>query len=185
MTQSATALQNTIQRSMQSERRTAPATIIGSPEQVKAGSVLIRPGGSLPHGLALSLRRAGAWNLIADLSAPELDRLVRSEGWHLFYMVPPVEAIGLGLSVHGAVRRALAGVVRQVEAKDLNAVEVADIRVRRLLDLHYVRVTAHPRHVRDSPFLRDLDSHHRVEGMWNHLRIFDIRNRKVPQRKGI
>ena len=185
MTQNATALQNTIQQSTQSERRTAPVTIIGSPEEVKAGSVMIKPGTSLPHGLGLSLRRVGLWNLIADLGAPELDRLVRSEGWHLFYVVPPVEAIGLGLSLHSAIWKAFSGVVRQVEARDLNAVEIADIRVRRLLNLHYACVTAHPRHVRDSPFLRDLDPHHRVEGMWNHLRIFEIRNRKVAQRKGI
>lgn len=185
MTRSATAPQNMHDRSPQWERRIAPAAIIGSPEQAKAGSLLIRPGTLLPHNLALSLRRIGPWNLIADLSASELDRLVRSEGWHVFFVVPPVEATGLGLSVRSAVRKALAGVVRQVEARDLNAVEIADIRVRRLLNLHYVRIMAHPRHVRDSPFLRDLDPNHRVEGMWNHLRIFEIRNRKVEQRKGI
>ncbi len=184
MSQSATIRRDT-PRELVRERSAATATIIGSLEEVTRGSVLIRPGTALPDALHLPLRRMGHWNLIADLSASELDRLFRNEGWHLFFMVPPVEASGLGLSPHSAFRKALRDVVRQVEAKDFNAVEVADVRVRNVLNLHYVRLTAYPRHVRNSPFLRDLDPHHRVEGLWNSLRIFEIRNRKAEQVKGI
>lgn len=185
MSQSATIRRDAPRELLVKEKPAATATIIGSLEQVTRGSVLIRPGTALPDALHLPLRRIGHWNHIADLSAPELDRLVRNEGWHLFFMVPPVEASGLGLSPHSAFRKALRDVVRQVEARDLNAVEVADVRVRSLLNLHHVRITAYRRHVRNSPFLRDLDPHHRVDGLWNSLRIFEIRNKKVEQVKGI
>lgn len=185
MSQSGTAQRDIPEKVMVSGRPIAPATVIGTPEQVTTGSVLIRPGTALPHGLAVSLRRMGKWNLIAELSALVLDRMIRSEGWHLFFMVPPVVGSGLGLSFHSALRKALADAVRQVEMKDLNALEIKNVRVRQLLKVHYARIIAHPRHVRDSPFLRDPDPYHRVEGMWNFTQIFHVRNRKLPQRKGI
>ncbi len=168
-----------------SRPKIVPASVIGSLDEIRAGSVLIRPGTALPRGLDLRLRRAGNWNLFAGLNSSELDRLIRSEGWHLFFLVPPVEASGLGVGRGSAFRKALNGVVRQVEAKDFNAVEIVGIRTRRLLNVDYVRIRAHPRHVRDSPFLRDLDPHHRAAGMWNSLRIFEVRNRKAAQVKGI
>lgn len=162
-----------------------PATIIGSAEQVQASSVLIKPGTSLPQGLVLPLRRAGHWNLIAGLPAADLDRTLRREGWHFFYIVPPIENSGVGLSFHTAFRKALAGVVRQVEAQGLNATEIANIRVRRFLGLRYVAVTAYPRHIRNSPYLRDPDPHHYVRGMWDFTRIFDTQNRRRPQVKAM
>jgi hypothetical protein len=54
--------------------------------------------------------------------------------------------------------------------------------VRRLLNAHFVRITAHPRHLSDSPFLRDLDLHHQVRGTWDK-RIFDVRNREAQSLK--
>lgn len=162
-----------------------PATVIGSLDDIQAGSVLIDPGTKLPRGLDLPLRRVGNWNLFADLDSSELDRRIRSEGWQLFFIVPAVNANGLGGSYRSAFRKALAGIVRQAEIRNLNALEIVDIRVRQMLNIYFVRITAHPRHIRDSPFLRDLDPYHQVEGMWNSLRIFEIRNRKVAQVKGI
>ncbi len=171
MSQSAAVQRDAPGELLVKEKPAATAIIIGSLEQVTRGSVLIRPGTTLPHGLSVPLRRIGQWNLIDGLSASELDRHVRNEGSHLFFMVPPIEASGLGLSPHSAFRKALRDVVRQVEARGLNAVEVADVRVRSLLNLHYVRITAHARHVRNCLFLRELDPHHRVDGLWNALRI--------------
>jgi hypothetical protein len=185
MSQSAVIRQNAPGKLAVKKEHAATATIIGSLAQVTKGSVLIRPGTALPAALRLPLRRLGHWNLIADLSASELDRLVRNEEWHLFFLVPAVESSRLGLSPHSAFQKALRDVVRQVEARDFNALEVADVRVRSLMNLHYVRITAYPRHVRNSPFLRDLNPHHRVGALWNSLRIFEVRNRKVKQAKRI
>jgi hypothetical protein len=47
------------------------------------------------------------------------------------------------------------------------------------LAVHYVRLAVDPRHIRDSPFLRDLDLHHPNRGVWNSLRISEVRNRKA------
>lgn len=131
----------------------APAAISGSLEQVKTGSVFIKRGTPLSRSLALPLRRIGGWNLITGVSASELDRLLRSQGWHLFFLVPPVEAGGCALNFHAALRKALLGVFRQVEARSLNAAEINDLRGWRFFNVHYVRLTAYPRHVRDSPLL--------------------------------
>lgn len=185
MRQSASLERKLDEELLVSRPKIVPATVIGSLDEIQTGSVLIRPGTSLPPGLDLPLSRVGNWNLLAGLQPSELDRLIRAQGWHLFFMVPAVYASGLGASRRSAFRKALAGIVRQAEGKKLNALEIADIRVRRVLNLHYVRIAAHPRHIRDSPFLRNLDPHHRVEGVWNSTRLFEIRNRKVAQVKGI
>lgn len=185
MTQSSTVARKYDEELLVTRPQIVPAAVIGSLEEITVNSVLIRPGTSLPRGLDLPVRRVGSWNLLAGLNSSDLDRLIRNQGWHLSFILPAVEASGLGGSRSSAFRKALDSVFRQVEAKTFNAVEITEIRVRRLLNISYVRIVAHPRHVRDSPFLRDVDHYHRVEGMWNSLLIFDIRNRKVAQVKGI
>jgi hypothetical protein len=185
MRQSATIFRKVNEELLVPRPEIVSATVIGSLDEIQTGSVLIRPGTPLPHGLDLPLRRVGNWSLLAGLEPSKLDRLIRAEGWHLFFVVPAVHASGLGVRQSNAFRKALAGVVRQAEGRNLNALEIVDIRVRRVLKLHYVRIAAHPRHIRDGPFLRDLDPYHRIEGAWDSLRLFDIRNRKVAQVKGI
>jgi len=160
------------------------ATIIGSVEEVRTGTILVKPSTLLPQGLVLPLRRAEQWNLIADLTATELGRTLREEGWHFFFIAPPVEASGVGLSLHSAFRKTLARVVRQVEIQGLNATEVASIRVRRFLGLWYVVVTASPRHIRDTPYLRDPDPpHHETRHVKLHPRI-EAQNRRRPHVQG-
>jgi hypothetical protein len=108
MSQTATTQRGESQPTLLGVWQTAPATVIGSLDQVTTGSVVIKPGTPLPHALTISLRRIGPWNLLADLSASEFDRILRRERWHLFFVVPPVEAWGLALSFHTALGRAQA-----------------------------------------------------------------------------
>jgi hypothetical protein len=167
MTQLGTAVRERNEKLLVARQAVGPATVIGTLQQVRLGSLLIRPGAALPRGIPVPLRRVGEWNLVADLSSSELDQRLRSVGWHLFFVVPPVEAGGLGLSYASAFRKALAGAIRQVGARDLNTLEIGNVRVRQVLNVHHVRLAAYPRHIGDTPFLRDLDPHHRVEGLWN------------------
>src|SRR5438067_2532915 len=98
MTQVGTVVRERHEKLLVTRPAVAPATVIGSLQQVRPGSVLIRPGAALPRGIPVPLRRVGEWNLVADLSSSELDQRLRSVGWHLFFVVPPFEAGGLGLS---------------------------------------------------------------------------------------
>src|SRR5437868_15196695 len=98
MTQVGTAVRERHEKLLVTRPAVGSSTVIGALQQVRPGSVLVRPGAALPQGMPVPLRRVGEWNLVAGLSSSELDQRLRSAGWHLFFVVPPVEADGLGLS---------------------------------------------------------------------------------------
>lgn len=184
MAQRATAVE-TNAKVLVTRPEAVPATVIGAIEQVRPGSVLLRPGTALPSGLELPLRRVGRWNMVFGRRSAQIEQALRDAGWHYFFVVPPVEAGGWGLSSASALRKAVGSSIAQVEARRLNALEITGVRVRRLLGVYYVSVAAQPRHVRNSPFILDLDPNHRIDGYWNGLGIFEVMNRKVLDRKGV
>lgn len=169
MSRSATATQHYDHPAIET-RPVPPPIVIDGSEQAKTGSVLIRPGTALPRALAPSFRQAGEWNLVAGVSVSDLDQLLRREGWSFFHLVPAVKRWALAFSFHAALRKALYRVLHRVEADNLNAVEIADVQVRRFLGVYYVALTVHPRHVRASPFLRNLHPHRRAEALWDFAR---------------
>jgi len=159
--------------------------LIESPERITSGSVLIKAGTVLPLTLGLKLARLGDWDLVRGDDGFAVDRKLREAGCHFFFMVPAVEASAIGLDVRDTCANALEKVTRAVSERGFNAVEVTAITRRVWLGLHYVRITAHPRHVRNSPFLRDLDPHHYPAGRWDFKRIFTVRNRQASQMKAM
>ena len=58
-------------------------------------------------------------------------------------------------------------VFASVEAQDLNALEIVEISANRIFGLHYVKIVALARHVKNSPFLRDLDPYYVPRAVWN------------------
>ena len=159
--------------------------LIKLPERITEGSVLLKKGTVLPSGWRGELSPMGGWDLVCGDHAFVFDGKLREAGWHFFFMVPAVEASAIGLNPRKTFTDALRRVTHAVDERGLNAVEVTAIERRRWWGLHYVRLTAHPRHVRNSPFLRDLDPHHYPAGLSDFKRIFTVRNRNVSQIKAM
>jgi hypothetical protein len=72
-----------------------------------------------------------------------------------------------------------------VEAKNFNALEIVEITAKRFLGLNYVTVVAHPRHIKKSPFLRDLNTYYVARNLWNAKGIWRRRSQIGSMRKGI
>ncbi|HEU5401457.1 MAG TPA: hypothetical protein VFU86_08875 [Terriglobales bacterium] len=159
--------------------------LIVLPERIAAGSVLLMPGVAVPSTLRVALTRVGEWDLVRGHNGYAVDRKLSQAGWHFFFMVPAVEASAIGFDAQKTFARALRRITGAVEADGFNAMEVTAVKRRRWLGLQYVSITAHPRHVRNSPFLHDPDPYHYPKGLWNFTEIFTVRNRRASQIKAM
>ncbi len=159
-------------------------TLVVRPEEITTGSVLLKKGTSLPVVLRTNARRFGDWEMVSELDGFGVERELRQSGWHFFFLVPAITAASIALDRQRARAKAIRRITQAVDASGFNAVEITAIEQKSWLGIHYVSITAHPRHVRNSPFIRDLDPHHYPKGLWDFKRIFDVRNRQGAPDKG-
>ena len=143
-------------------------------------AVLIQPETPLPRALNVGLRRLPRWNfVVAD--AWWLERRLREAGWHFFFVVPAITTAAFAFDRSRALRKAQQHLIGKVEAMNLNALQITEVRIWRFWPLHYARIVAHPRHIGNSPFGRDLDPQCRPHRLWDFKAIFRVRNRKARQ----
>ena len=154
-------------------------------EKITVGSVLLRRGTTLPIVLPMDFGRMGDWDLVRGLGGNAVERKLHTAGWHFFFMVPEIEGFAVGLDPQRTFAKALARTVRAVEVTGFNAVEIVATQRRQWLGMYYVKVTAHPRHVRHSPFLHDPDVHYYPKGLLDFKRIPHVRSRQTEQLKAI
>jgi hypothetical protein len=149
------------------ETPTTPApVVIATPGDIRAGIVLIKSDARLPKSVRFEFKHYGHWKLLAGVDGFSVDRALSEAGWHFFFMVPEIRAAAVSSTRRGAVRKALKKATVGIEAQNFNALEIAEITLKRFLGLHYVTVVAHPRHAKHSPFLRDLDPYHVSRNVW-------------------
>lgn len=127
---------------------------IGHPGEIGRGSVLVKPGTSLPDSVTTSLRRVGLWNMIAS-DGFTLARVLTKENLHFSFVVPAITKISWKRTREKALRAAVGKLVQEVMANNFNAVEVTSVVTRQVLGMTRVQVTGHARHISDSPFLSD------------------------------
>jgi hypothetical protein len=145
----------------------SPPVIVATSSDMRKGTVLINSNTRLPEAVPLESKQYGRWKVLSQEDGLALERSLSSIGWHFFFVVPEILSRALSFYSGNALRAALKKLFAAVEAQDLNGLEIVEIVRRRFLGFHYVRVVAHPRHVKDSPFLRDLDPHHIARNTWN------------------
>lgn len=161
-----------------------PGMVLPS-EEITVGSVLLRRGAILPVVLPMDSGRVGDWDLVRGLGGYAVERKLRGAGWHFFFMVPEVEGFAVGFDRQKTFAKALARTVRAVEVTGFNAVEIVATKRTEWLGMHYVKVTAHPRHARHSPFLHDPDVHYFPKRLWDFKRVLGVRSRQAAQLKAI
>jgi hypothetical protein len=127
------------------------------PEHLKEHSVLFHADAVFPSGLRLQFRTAGHWKLVLGMDAFELSRKIDSCGWRLFFVVPAFTASAFGMDREKVLAKALERLTQKVEARELNALEIAGVKIRPLWKIWWATVSGHPRHLKADHFLRDLD----------------------------
>lgn len=159
--------------------------VIATTEEIRAGSVLIKSNASLPDSVQFESKRYRSWSLLTEADGFQVGRTLSDVGWHFLFMVPEVRTGALSSNRNRGLRKALKKVLSAIEAQRLNAMEIAEINTRRLLGLSYVEIVAYPRHVKNSPFLRDLDPNYVPRNVWNFKQVLRRRAQISPTSKGI
>lgn len=150
----------------------APLVVLGTTEDVRAGSVLLHPDAGLPESVHFSSKQYGPWKILTRVNGFEVERSLSEAGWHFFFIVPAISAGALSSDRNKALRKGLKKILTATEAQNFNALEIVEITTKPFLGLCYVKVVAHPRQVKHSPFLRDLDPSHTTRNVWDFKQVF-------------
>ena len=153
----------------------ADLVMIGTTEDIVAGCVLIKSSLRLPESVHFASRQYGSWKILAGIDRIRAERKLSEAGWNFFFMVPGIRRSALSSNRSKALRRALKKIASTTEAQNFNALEIVGVTTRRFLGLHYAKVVAHARHIKRSPFLRDLDPYHVSRNVWDFKRVLNRR----------
>jgi len=173
--------------SVQEISRTAapPLVILGTTEDVRAGSVLLHAIAGWPESAHFRSKQYGAWKILTGVNGFEVEQRLSEAGWHFFFIVPATSSGSLSSDHNKAVRRGLKKILSKTEAQNFNALEIVEITTKRLLGLFYVKIIAHPRQVKVSPFLRNLNPYHSTRNVWDFKQALRRRARIGRTAKGI
>jgi hypothetical protein len=155
---------------------TRAPVVIATTEDIGAGSVLIKSDAHFESN------RYGSWKLLTGLDGFAVERRLSEAGCHFFFVVPRITIGALSSSRNGAIRRGLKKVLAIIEEQNFNALEIVEITTKRFLGVDYARVVAHPRQVKNSPFVRDLDPYHVTRTVWDSQRILRDRIKRDLRR---
>ncbi len=159
--------------------------VIATTQDILVGRVLIKSDAVLPGSVRLDSKRYGAWKLVTGTDGVGFERKLSEEGWHFFFMVPEIQLSALSSNRNNAIHAALKKALAAVEGQNLNAMEIVNFSAKRVLGLHHVKFVVHPRHVKHSPYLRDLDPYHVSRNVWNGRGILRRRAAIGRTQKGI
>jgi hypothetical protein len=131
------------------------AILVTPKKETRAGSVLLKGSVNLPWSIQVDPSLIAGWNVAVNKDAPALGRDLPRSGWNFFFIAPAIGSAAVGFDPNRTLVQALKGVLQQLEAKGFNAVEIVSIDTKRCLGIHRVKIRAHPRHVRRSPYIRN------------------------------
>ena len=110
-------------------------------------SVFLRKGCILPDRLnPLQNPVCENWSVVAEITAPVLDTMIRRMGWHFLCVHRPFRHRGFGTTEADATRRALAGALEHV-ARQYNTAELVSIQAKRYLGFYIAAVILQPRQI--------------------------------------
>jgi hypothetical protein len=127
------------------------------PGALKTGTVLMRTGTFIPEPAWVKEETySPGWQLITNLDGDGLDRHIRRNNWHFFFMGAALRGTSWGSWSGTTVRCAAIRVLRKTKPTELNCFEITDIYTRRFLGLRYVSVVGHSRHIQKNTVLQSM-----------------------------
>ncbi len=159
--------------------RLAPV-VLATMDDIQSGTILIKSDVRLPKSVPFESKQYGYWKVLNGVDGFAVERGLSPAGWHFFFVAPEIKATAISSTRQGALKKALRKLTRATAAGSLNALELVKIRVKHFLGFYYVMVIAHTRHVKDSPFLRDLDPYRTSRQVWDFKQILR-RRAEIPR----
>jgi hypothetical protein len=130
--------------------------------EFKTGTILIRENALLPTDLAFTSEPCvPGWKIITGSDVCALDREIRKAGWTFFCSAAEIGESVFGLDEQKMLQRAIERILESAKLEKFNSVEIAEVRSvgsLRFPGVRYLRVSGHPRHIRQKALLsaRDL-----------------------------
>ncbi len=123
-------------------------------ETIKTGTTLIKDGTFLPDALQFESEPcATGWRLVKNLDGYGLGRKIHEAGWTFFYLAGEIKATVFGFAGQKAVRGAVKRILAKLQSEKFNSLEITRVASKRFLGVPYASVSAHLRHIQESPFL--------------------------------
>jgi hypothetical protein len=97
----------------------------------------------------------GRWKSFKSLDRKELDTQITQAGWAFFFMAGEIKITAFGFDREKSARRAMKGVITNVETHKCNCVEITEVSPKYFLGIPYVSVCAHARHIQKSSAFSD------------------------------
>lgn len=86
------------------------------------------------------------WSLVAEITAPVLDTMIRRMGWHFLCVLRPFRRKGFGATEADATKRAVARALRGIATR-YNAAELISAQARRYPGFYVTAVILQPRQI--------------------------------------
>jgi len=155
------------------------------PSDISIGSVFIREDAPLPDWLGFNYQECGVWKQLVDADGLALERSAVETGWHFSYLASAVVSKRWGGTPQSALRRALKNVMEVMGRTGFNSFEISGMTARKLLFWYSARLTASPRHLSPSPFLKSFNPHFFQHVTTEQASIFWHAADAEPQVKGL
>jgi hypothetical protein len=125
------------------------------PVTIQVGTMMIQEGLLLPKTVELeSDSYSEGWRSVKNLDSFSLDRSIRTNGWHLFFMAEQLQVIVFGCGGEKSVSRGVKRIAVKVRSLGFNCMELTQIVKRHFLGIPYVVISAHPYHIQESYLLQ-------------------------------
>ncbi len=126
-------------------------------DTIETGSVLIKDGTALPHGVQVTSEPlVPGWKIVTDCTGANLDREIHKAGWRYFCLATFIKATVFGKNGQRMIRRAIEQILNSSKLGGFNSLEIVGVACqwpRALPRLGRVTVLAQPRHIQQGLFL--------------------------------
>ena len=121
---------------------------------IQSGAMMIREGLLLPDSAHLETRSySKAWRSVAGVDNFALARRLRAAGLHLFFIAGELKVIELGWGA-SAIRRGMKRILSRSRKRDLNCMEITQIRSAHFLGLPCVAIHGSSFHIQKGIMLK-------------------------------
>ncbi len=116
-------------------------------DTISLGRIWVQEGNHLPKSFLLrSESDSNGWATVGD-DRPAFEKTVQEAGWTFFFMAGEIKTTVFGFDRQKALHTALRRHIVDVKAQHCNSIEITQVTSKSFLNVPYVRVMAHPRHL--------------------------------------
>ena len=126
------------------------------PDTITAGSIWVQEGTHLPDTKPLQGEsHSSGWTAVKSVRS-EFDKEVQEAGWTFFFMAGEIKATAFGFDRQKTLRTALKRLIANVKSQHCNSMEITQVMGKSFLNVPYVSVSAHARHLQKGLVFGDI-----------------------------